>query len=102
MGCNVMHYSIVIRGFRHKGLERFFAAGDRRKIDAKQGDRIQRILDRLDASAKPGDLDLPGFDFHELKGNRRGTYSVSVSGNWRITFRHVAGDATDVNLEDYH
>jgi len=92
----------VIRSFRHKGLEKFFASGDRSRIDAKQGARILRILDRLDASAKPEDMDLPGFDFHPLKGDRKGMYSVSVSGNWRITFRHQAGDAMDVNLEDYH
>ena len=92
----------MIRGFRHKGLERLFIAGERRKIDAKQVARILRILDRLDASTKAGDLDLPGFGFHELKGDRKRTYSVSVSGNWRITFRHESGDALDVNLEDYH
>lgn len=45
---------------------------------------------------------LPGYAFHPLKGNRKGTYSVSVSGNWRITFGFVEGDAIDVNLEDYH
>jgi proteic killer suppression protein len=92
----------VIRSFRHKRLERFFTAGDRRRIDARQADRILRVLDRLDAAARPEDLDLPGFDFHPLRGERKGTYSVSVSGNWRITFRHEAGDAMDVNLEDYH
>ena len=92
----------MIRGFRHKGLERFFTAGDRKTIDAKQADRIRRILDRLDASARPEDLNLPGFDFHALKGDRKGTYAVAVSANWRITFRHEAGDAIDVNLEDYH
>ena len=92
----------MIRGFRHKGLERFFVSGDRRKIDARHADRITRILDRLDAAARAEDLDLPGFDFHPLKGARKGTFSVSVSGNWRITFRHEAGDAIEVNLEDYH
>jgi proteic killer suppression protein len=92
----------VIRRFRHKALGQLFTAGDRRKIDARQASRILRILDRLDAAAKPEDLNLPGFDFHALKGDRKGTYSVSVSGNWRITFRYEAGDAIDVNLEDYH
>jgi antitoxin HigA-1 len=58
----------VIRSFRHKGLERSFTSGDHKKIDAKQRDRIHRILDRLDAAAKPEDLNLPGFDFHALKG----------------------------------
>ncbi len=92
----------MIRGFRHKGLNRFFAKSERRGIDAKQADRIRRILDRLDAAARPEDMDLPGFDFHRLTGDRKGTYSVSVSGNWRITFEFEAGDAIKVNLEDYH
>jgi Plasmid maintenance system killer protein len=60
------------------------------------------MLDRLEASTRPEDMDLPGFGFHKLTGNRKGTCSVSVSGNWRITFEFEDGDATSVNLEDYH
>jgi proteic killer suppression protein len=48
------------------------------------------------------DLDLPGLDLHELKGNRKGTSALKVSGNWRVTFRLENGDAVDVNYEDYH
>lgn len=92
----------MIRGFRHKGLERYFTASERKGIDAKQEPRIRRILDRLDAATKPEDMNLPGYQFHGLKGDRKGTYAVSVSGNRRITFRFEAGDALDVNLEDYH
>jgi proteic killer suppression protein len=92
----------VIRNFRHKALDRFFRKSDRQGIDARQADRIRRILDRLEAVSKPQDMALPGYGFHALKGDRKGVYSVSVSGNWRITFRFVEGDATDVNLEDYH
>ncbi len=92
----------MIKSFRHKGLARFFSNSDRRGIDAKQADRIRRILNRLDAARKPEDMNIPGFGFHGLSGNRKGTYSVSVSGNWRITFRFEAGDAIEVNLEDYH
>jgi proteic killer suppression protein len=92
----------VIRSFRHKGLERYFTKSERKGIDARQADRIERILDRLDAAARPTDMNLPGYKFHGLKGDRSGTYAVSVSGNWRITFRFKAGDAIDVNLEDYH
>jgi len=92
----------VIRSFRHKGLDRFFRKSERRGVDAKQADRIWRILDRLDAIARPEDMALPGYGFHPLKGDRKGTYAVSVSGNWRITFGFAGGDATDVNLEDYH
>lgn len=92
----------MIRNFRHKGLERYFAKSDRSGIDARQADRIRRILDRMDAAVAPGDMDLPGYRFHSLKGDRKGAYAVSVSGNWRITFRFERGDAVDVNLEDYH
>jgi proteic killer suppression protein len=92
----------VIRSFRHKGLERYFTKSERKGIDAKHEARIRRILDRLDAATKAADMNLPGNRFHGLKGDRKGTYAVSVSGNWRITFRFDGGDAIDVNLEDYH
>lgn len=92
----------MIRNIRHKGLDRFFTKSDRRGIDARQAERIRRILDRLDAVTKPEDMDLPGYRFHGLKGNRKGTYAVAVSGSWRITFQFREGDAIDVNLEDYH
>ncbi len=92
----------MIRSFRHKGLDRFFTKSERKGIASTQVDRIQRILDRLDVATKPEDMNLPGYKFHGLKGDRKGIYAVSVSGNWRITFRFEAGDALDVDLEDYH
>ena len=92
----------VIRTFRHKGLEAFFTRDDPRKILADRVDRITRLLDRLDGAKMPQDMNLPGLGFHELQGRRKGEYAVSVSGNWRITFRLEGVDAFDVNLEDYH
>lgn len=92
----------MIRSFRHKGLERYFTRSERKGIDAKQEARIRRILDRLDSATRPEDMHLPGYGFHGLKGDRKGSYAVSVSGNWRITFGFDGGDAIDVNLEDYH
>ena len=92
----------MIKNFRSKGLRLFFTDSDRRGIDSKHADRIQRQLDRLDVAVKPVDLDLPGYDFHRLKGDRKGTFAISASGNWRITFAFANGDASDVNLEDYH
>ena len=92
----------MIKSFRHKGLERFFTRSERKGIDAKQASRIGRILDRLDTVVRPEDMDLPGLKFHGLTGRLKGFYAVSVSGNWRITFRFSQGDANDVNLEDYH
>jgi proteic killer suppression protein len=93
---------VVIRKFRHRGVERFFTASDYRGIPAQFAPRLQRLLDRLDSSTQPQDMNLPGYKFHELKGARKGTYSVSVSGNWRLTFQFQGEDAVDVQIEDYH
>ena len=92
----------MIRKFRHRGLERFFSIGDYRGIPAQFAGRLERMLDRLDAAIKPDDMNLSGYKLHGLKGDRKGTYSVWVSGNWRITFQFEAGHAVNVNLEDYH
>lgn len=64
--------------------------------------RLSRLLDRLDVAVKPDDMDLPGYRFHTLKGNRNGHFSVTVTANWRLTFWFEGEDAFDVNLEDYH
>lgn len=64
--------------------------------------RLIRQLDFLNRAASPRDMDLPGYRLHELKGARAGTWSVSVSGNWRLTFTFLEGDAFEVALEDYH
>ena len=92
----------MIRTFKHKGLERFFTKGDHRGIPAQSAARIERMLDRLDTSVKPGDMDVPGNRFHPLKGARAGEFAVSLSGNWRLTFSFDGDDAIEVNLEDYH
>ena len=91
----------MIRNFKHRGLERFFRHDDRRGCPAHT-DRIARILDRLDAAVRPDDMKLPGYRFHRLKGSRAGDYSVTVSGNLRLTFGFEGEDAIRVNLEDYH
>jgi proteic killer suppression protein len=92
----------VIRSFRHKGLKRLFEDDDRSKLSAQDVDKISRILARLDSSRTPGDMDVPGFRLHPLKGKRKGEWAVTVRENWRITFRFENGDATDVDLTDYH
>jgi proteic killer suppression protein len=92
----------MIRSFRSKALRRFAERGDASKLSVQNPDRIRRILARLDAAMKPEDMDFPGFRFHGLKGKDRGRYAVDASGNWRITFGWLDGDAVDVDLEDYH
>lgn len=92
----------MIRGFRHSGLARFFAKGTTSGIQASHSKRIRLILGRLHASTSPEDMDLPGLRLHELKGKRKGTWAVKVSGNGRITFIFDGVDVTDVDYEDDH
>lgn len=92
----------MIRSFRSKALRQFAETGDARKLSIENTGRIRRILAQLEAAKQPQDMDLPGFRFHELKGERRGTYVLTASGNYRITFRWDERDAIDVDLEDYH
>jgi toxin HigB-1 len=92
----------VIRSFAHKGLERFFSTGSKAGIQARHAGRLRLILGRLNASTSPEDMRLPGLALHELGGQRKGTWSVKVSGNWRVTFRFVGVDAETVDYEDYH
>jgi toxin HigB-1 len=91
----------MIRSFRHKGLAKFFATGSRAGIQADHAERLRLIVAALNAAVAPGDMGLPGLKLHPLKGGRSGTW-VSVSGNWRITFRFSGKDAIDVDYEDYH
>lgn len=88
--------------FRHKGLGQLYETGDRRRVSPDHADKLTRILARLDVATGPNNMDLPGFRFHPLKGDRAGYWAVSVSRNWRVVFRFEGGDATDVDLIDYH
>lgn len=92
----------MIRNFKHKGLGKFFATGSTAGIQAAHAKRLRLILGRLNVASLVKDMDLPGLRLHELTGNRKGTWSVTVSGNWRVTFRFEGGDAEIVNYEDYH
>ncbi len=92
----------MIKTFKHRGLKRLFELGDQSKVSAKYLARIEDVLARLDIADTPNFLDLPGYELHRLKGNLRGSWSVKISGNWRIVFRLIDGDVFDVDLIDYH
>ena len=92
----------MITTFRRKSLGLFLTNGSFKGIHGQYGARIERMLDRLDASKQFQDMDLPGYKFHALKGDRKGEFAISVTGNWRITFEFSGEDAINVNLEDYH
>lgn len=92
----------MIKSFRHKGLKQLFESGSKRGVPPKLADKMLRRLDALDSAVHALDLHIPGFDLHSLSGDRQGTWSITLTGNWRITFRFRAGEAFDVDLEDYH
>ena len=92
----------MIRRFRHRGLRRLYEDDDRRELNPQHADKIARMLARLDQATRPDQLDIPGFRLHPLRGDLAGYWSITVSANWRITFRIEQGGATDVDLVDYH
>lgn len=92
----------VIKRFRHKGLEILFTTGSTKGVDAALAGKLRRILARLNDGPLPQALDLPGYNLHPLKGERKGSWAVKVTGNWRLIFDIEGEDATDVDLVDYH
>lgn len=92
----------MIESIRHKGLKRLYEKNDRGGIRPDLVDKVRKILSALEAADSPGDMALPLFRFHPLTGDRRGTYSVTVKANWRVTFTFRQCAACDVDLEDYH
>ena len=92
----------MIVSFIHKGLEKFYLNGSTAGLQVKHTKKVKRVLHGLDKAEKPEDMDFPGFKLHPLRGNRKGIWAVSVSGNWRITFSFNGRNAQNVNYEDYH
>ena len=92
----------MIKSFKHKGLKKFYETGSRQGIQAQHASKLRMQLAALDSARVLDDLDIPGYRFHELKGNRKGIWSISVSGNWRVTFEFIDGNIFIVNYEDYH
>ena len=92
----------MIKRFRHKGSEALFRTGDGRGSDAQLAEKLRRILLRLNDGPLPDAMSLPGYRLHQLKGDRKGSWSVRVTGNFRLIFDIEGEDATNVDLEDYH
>ncbi len=92
----------MIKGFRHKGLQRFFENGSKAGIQAAHAPRLRLQLAKLDSSTTPKDMDLPGWHFHRLEGSLKDHFAVTVNKNWRMTFRFEGEDAILVDYHDYH
>ena len=92
----------MIASFRHRGLKALYDGRTARRVSPEHVERLRDILGALDRSRGPEGMNLPGFRLHELKGRLKGHHAVSVSGNWRVTFRFDDGSAVDVDYVDYH
>ncbi|QGX39839.1 type II toxin-antitoxin system RelE/ParE family toxin [Permianibacter aggregans] len=92
----------MIKSFQHKGLELLFRTGSTKGVQAAYANKLRRQLSALDHATKPDDLDLPGWRLHPLKGRAKGRWSLTVNGNWRVTFEFKDGDAYVIDYEDYH
>jgi proteic killer suppression protein len=92
----------MIKSFKHKGLEKFFETGSTRGIQTKHSTKLRMQLSALDTAQTIEDIDVPGYRLHSLKGTRKGLWSITVNGNWRVTFKFTDGNAYIVNYEDYH
>ena len=94
---------MIVRGVAHKGLRRFMATGSAAGLPAAFAEKIRNILTFLQEMEQADDvLRIPVWRAHRLAGARRGTWSLVVSRNWRITFRVAAGEIVDLDFEDYH
>lgn len=94
---------VRVKSVKHRGLLRLIENDDARELRSDLVKRVRNILaalivaDDMDAVSGP-----PGWKVHQLKGDRVGTWSISVSGNWRVTFDIEEGEICNLNLEDYH
>ena len=92
----------MIKSFRHKGLRRLFETGNTSGVQAAHSKRLRMQLAALDTAKVIADMDVPGFRLRRLKGALQARWSISVNGNWRITFEFKDGNTYVLDYEDYH
>ena len=92
----------MIKSFKHRGLEKLFLDGSKKGIQSKHSEKLEDILDILDAAANIKDLNFPGSALHQLKGKLKAFWDVKFAGKWRVIFKFKNGDAFEVEYIDYH
>jgi proteic killer suppression protein len=92
----------MIKSFKHRGLEKFYNTDSKAGIIPGHANKLRLQLTALDLATVPGDLARPGWNLHPLKGKFEGHWSISVNGNWRVTFKFIGLDAEVVDYQDYH
>lgn len=91
----------MIKTFKHRGIEDFFYDGRRKGINPNHASKLERMLDRLHAASDVQDMRYPGSGLHKLEPKNENRWAVTVSGNWRVTFRFIDGNAHEVDCVDY-
>lgn len=92
----------MIASIKHKGLREFYESGIQKRVQANHVPRLRLMLAALDSSQVIGDLDIPGYRLHSLRGKMKDRWSIAVSGNWRLTFEFRDGNVYLLDYEDYH
>jgi plasmid maintenance system killer len=92
----------MIKSFKHKGLQKFFETGSKAGIQAAHAAKLRLQLTALDNAASPQDMNPPAWRLHPLTGNLQDHWSITVNGNWRLTFKFENGHAEIVDYQDYH
>jgi len=92
----------MIRSWKHKGLRQFYETGSTAGIVPEHAARLETRLNALNLAEVIEDLNFPGYKLHRLKGDRKNIWSLSVTGNWRLTFEFTDSDVYILNYEDYH
>lgn len=92
----------MIGSIKHRGLAALYYSDQTEGLKQSLVKRLRQILALLASAQVVEDMDIPGLKLHPLKGELAGSYSVSVSGNWRVVFRFEHGEATNIDLMDYH
>ena len=92
----------MIKSFKHKGLEKFYESGSTKGIQANHAKKLRLQLAALDTAQSVEDMDIPGYRLHQLTGDRKGTWTITVNANWRLTFEFEEGNVYILSYEDYH
>ena len=92
----------MVKSFKHKGLKKFYETGSTKGIQSNHVRKLRMQLAALDTAQSIKDMNIPGYHLHQLKGSRKGLWSITVNGNWRLTFEFVDGNVHILNYEDYH
>ena len=100
--CAIRYTLPMIKSFKHKGLKLFFEKGKTSGIQTKHAKKLCMQLAAIHTAQDIDDINLPGFSLHQLKGEKSNIWSISVNGNWRVTFEFTDGNAYILNYEDYH